>query len=629
MSTTKKSGKQPTIESSGSAPTATPTWDDDSTDLVTATQEAAIGSVDDMATTMMGPAPDLSKMERGIAATMPGVHTAESPRSNPAPAVARIAVPVAPPPATAAPTPSPPPVATPNEPYIGTVVADRYRVISKLGEGGMGVVYLAEHVIIEKRVALKILSEDFARKADLVQRFMQEAKAASRIGHENIVDITDFGETPSGSVFFSMEFLDGFDLAHHIRSGGPMHFERVRPIITQICRALGAAHGKGIIHRDMKPENVFLIDREGRTDFVKVLDFGIAKMNAMDEGGARLTRTGMIFGTPEYMSPEQAKGDKPDHRVDIYAVGCILYEMLTGDVPFHAETFMGVLTKHMFENPQPLSQRAPAANVPADVEAVVMKALAKDRDLRFQTMKEMSIALAACGGGNAAEGWGNEPSQVIGQRDNSGLINLRRLEAPPPLANSNSPSPPPQSTRPAGRGKMIAGAMVAVLALGGLAAVVVFQQDTRGPSIRIDPPVAKPKTLPPADVTPAPPVVAKMAKISFRSKPSGADICRGDDVIGTTPATLDFPLDSKMIDLVVRKKGFKDYLIAVAPASDREFPSIDLQPAHTPHGGTNRPLPHLDPSDAPSSPPPTKPSATPNRPGGKLRDLKDPFSTAP
>src|SRR5581483_7717345 len=245
---------------------------------------------------------------------------------------------------------APRPAVGDGDAYLDTVVADRYRVIRKLGEGGMGVVYLAEHVFIEKKVALKVLSEDFARKADLVARFMQEAKAASKIGHENIIDITDFGETASGSVFFAMEFLDGHDLAHHIREHGPMDFDRTRHIMNQICRALGAAHSKGIIHRDLKPENIYLIEREGKPDFVKVLDFGIAKISSFDEGGSRLTRTGMIFGTPEYMSPEQAKGDRPDHRVDIYAAGCILYEMLTGDVPFHAETFMGVLTKHMFEN---------------------------------------------------------------------------------------------------------------------------------------------------------------------------------------------------------------------------------------------------------------------------------------
>ena len=144
-----------------------------------------------------------------------------------------------------------------------------------------------------------------------------------------------------------------------------------------------------------------------------MLDFGIAKMSALDEGGSRLTRTGMIFGTPEYMSPEQARGDKPDHRVDIYAAGCILYEMLTGDVPFHAETFMGVLTKHMFEEPMPPSQRAPTRSIPPDVEAVCLKALAKDRDQRFQTMKEMALALEACVGGDLVDGVGQ---RAVGRR---------------------------------------------------------------------------------------------------------------------------------------------------------------------------------------------------------------------
>src|SRR4051812_14249967 len=150
------------------------------------------------------------------------------------------------------------PPAPTDDPLVGRVISERYRVIRKLGEGGMGTVYLAEHVFIEKKVALKVLSEDFARKPDLVARFMQEAKAATRIGHENIVDITDFGEVSRGSVFFAMEYLPGGDLASHIRTGGPMPLGRVRRVFNQVCRALAAAHSKGIIHRDMKSENIFL-----------------------------------------------------------------------------------------------------------------------------------------------------------------------------------------------------------------------------------------------------------------------------------------------------------------------------------------------------------------------------------
>jgi serine/threonine-protein kinase len=278
------------------------------------------------------------------------------------------------------------------DPYIGTILGERYKVLSKLGAGGMGAVYLAEHVVIERKVAIKILSQDFAHKADLVQRFIQEARAAARIGHENIVEVYDFGETASGSVFFAMEFLDGFDLAQLIQKNGQLPSARVRPIALQICRALAAAHSKKIVHRDLKPENIYLIEREGRTDFVKILDFGIAKISTVEEGGGRLTRTGMIFGTPEYMSPEQARGETPDHRVDIYALGCILYEMLTGKVPFQSETFMGTLTKHMFEPPELPSRRCRGYLAP-DLEAVCLRAMEKDRDRRFQSMVEVAQAL--------------------------------------------------------------------------------------------------------------------------------------------------------------------------------------------------------------------------------------------
>lgn len=279
------------------------------------------------------------------------------------------------------------------DPLVGKIVATRYRVIKKLGEGGMGTVYLAEHITIEKKIALKVLLHEYARKADLKERFLREAKAAASIGHENIIDITDFGDTPDGSVFFAMEFLEGSDLSHVVKREGPIPWARAKPILLQICRALGAAHAKNIIHRDMKPENIYLIEREGRPDFVKVLDFGIAKVSGVGDTEHRLTRTGMIFGTPEYMSPEQAQGHLPDHRVDIYAVGVIMYELLTGAVPFKADTFMGILTKHIFENPVPPTQLKPDLQIPVEAESVILKAMAKDRDERFNSLAEMAAAI--------------------------------------------------------------------------------------------------------------------------------------------------------------------------------------------------------------------------------------------
>src|SRR6187455_2832532 len=172
-----------------------------------------------------------------------------------------------------------------DDPLIGLVLSERYRIVRKLGEGGMGVVYQAEHALIEKRLALKVLFPELTRRPDLVARFLQEAKSASRIGHENVIDISDFGQSPEGLVFIAMEYLDGQDLGKLLKKEGAIHWERARPILMQIAKGLRAAHGNGIIHRDMKPENVYLVQREGRPDFVKVLDFGIAKIVNPDESG--------------------------------------------------------------------------------------------------------------------------------------------------------------------------------------------------------------------------------------------------------------------------------------------------------------------------------------------------------
>jgi len=293
-----------------------------------------------------------------------------------------------------------PPLGT--DPLIAQLVADRYRVIRKLGEGGMGSVYLAEHVVIEKKLVLKVLSPELAGRQDLVARFLQEARSASRIGHENVIDISDFGQSAEGFVYIAMEYLEGKDLGQVVRAEGALAWPRVRDIVMQICRALRAAHDKGIVHRDMKPENIFLIQREGRPEFVKILDFGIAKIMGLDPNGPRLTRTGMIFGTPEYMAPEQAEGKEADHRVDIYAVGCIIYHLLTGQTPFLADNFMAMLTKHLMEDPVPPSVRRPDLAITGEMDALVGKALEKDRDQRYQSMAEFLEAVSTCRGPDKA-----------------------------------------------------------------------------------------------------------------------------------------------------------------------------------------------------------------------------------
>ncbi len=269
---------------------------------------------------------------------------------------------------------------------VGQVIADRYRLVKRLGEGGMGEVYLAEHIYINKRVALKLLRPEIANNAEAVERFHREARATSSIGHENIITIDDFGRLPDGSVFFTMEYLEGEPLSE-LMLRGPLDPGRALEIVLQVCRGLKAAHEKGIVHRDIKPDNIFVTkDAQGR-DLVKILDFGIAKVN--EPGSSNLTRTGQVFGTPHYMSPEQAMGKPLDHRSDIYSVGVIMYEMFTGRVPFRAESFVGILTKHVTEEPVPPRQAAPDRAIHPKLEQVILKAMEKRPEHRYASMDEM------------------------------------------------------------------------------------------------------------------------------------------------------------------------------------------------------------------------------------------------
>jgi eukaryotic-like serine/threonine-protein kinase len=384
---------------------------------------------------------------------------------------------------------------------VGEVLDGRYRIINKLGEGGMGEVYAAEHVHIEKRVAVKLLRPEIVTNKEAVSRFKQEARSASSIGHKNIIGIEDFGQLPDGRIYLCMELLDGAPLNDLIAHGN-LPPDRVLNILIQTGHGLAAAHAKGIVHRDMKPENIFVTRGPGGEDIPKLLDFGIAKV-AGNEGQNNLTRTGTIFGTPFYMAPEQALGQQVDARADIYAMGVICYEVFAGSLPFQGESFMGILTQHITTEPEPVMQRAIAAGrvLPPGADQVIARAMAKDPERRYQTMDELVQALvgvyrAAAGSGMSAymEAYQPPPSALIA----AGMPPTGALPAAaqmPTVAHGPGGYPPP--TGPVGPAvypapgssggsmampakKSKAGVIAAVLAvlavIGGGAAVLVVSQ---------------------------------------------------------------------------------------------------------------------------------------------------------
>jgi serine/threonine-protein kinase len=279
-----------------------------------------------------------------------------------------------------------------GDPLIGRTIGGRYFIRRQIARGGMGVVYEAEHVGLDKRVAVKFVLDRFGDDREALHRFHREARAASRVGHENIIDITDIGETEDGKSFLVMEYLEGSDLGQVLQATGRMDPSRAVHIVGQVLRGLAAAHGEGIIHRDMKPANVFLTERGGASDFVKIMDFGISKVVAARDARVRLTETGVAMGTPIYMAPEQAEARQDiDHRVDVYAVGVMLYEMLGGAPPFNAGSYVALVQLHVSAAPPSLAARRP--DLPRELVRAVHKALEKDPDRRFQGALEFAKAL--------------------------------------------------------------------------------------------------------------------------------------------------------------------------------------------------------------------------------------------
>ncbi len=469
-----------------------------------------------------------------------------------------------------------------DDPFEGKVLVNRYRMLRRVGTGGFGAVYEAEDTKIRKRVAVKVLARDLVGDASMVSRFRKEAEAASKVGHENIIDITDFDRTAGGHYFLVMEFLDGTDLGAIIRSGDSISLARVLGIMVQVCRGLECAHDKGIIHRDLKPGNIYLTARGSMVDFVKLLDFGITKFTEMDDDGSRLTRTGQIIGTPMYMSPEQAMGEEDiDHRADIYSLGVIMYEMVTGQPPFTAVNYLGIIAQHASDPPTPPSKVRPDLDIPGEVETIILKALAKRPEDRYADMAEMEAALVhALAGVDPAVAVGFSP------------------DADPPsiLTTATGLS---QRRLSSGR-SMPLWLIFTIAALVGIAGAVVasYTRDRARPVAgggpdgsvparpdqRVIAPPRADAAAPPADqAAPArPDSKARKATvvIIIKSTPPGARITGpGGKTLGTTPARITLPAGDKELTLTLRRRGHRLARIPVRPDKDRTL-KITLRKRH-------------------------------------------------
>jgi serine/threonine protein kinase len=485
------------------------------------------------------------------------------------------------------------------------VVGERigsYRVEARLGEGGMGLVFAAVHETIGKRAAIKVLRAELSENAEVMRRFFNEARATSQVRHPGLVDVYDFGQLPSGSAYIVMELLEGETLYSRLRRQPCLGEPLAVALGSQLAAALGAAHLRGVIHRDLKPDNIFLVDDAALPCRLraKVLDFGVAKL----EDALRTTIAGTIIGTPKYMAPEQCRGDIAlDHRADIYSLGCILFEMLCGRPPFIGHGSGEVIAAQLFQEPPSLRGLAPAVS-PA-MEEVVRRCLAKRVDQRFASMIEVGVALAAL----------QDESQARAEK--ATLVD----QLPPPardkrittLSSGVKVVGNARTTRVRNAGLSAVG----LLALATVAGIVTARHVSSAPSPSSSPPsppppvpvavtAPAPAPAPAVEHAPAPTWQQHLVRLDIDSTPSSAEVFAADGTrVGTTPFSIDRPRSAERLVYTMRKKGYRPYELSLAPSMDQTVRARLVRERTAPRPSTT--------SDAPDDDAPA------------LNDLKDPF----
>ncbi|MBI5482742.1 MAG: serine/threonine protein kinase [Deltaproteobacteria bacterium] len=505
---------------------------------------------------------------------------------------------------------------------LGAAVGN-YRIDAKLGEGGMGVVYLAEHTMIGRKAAIKVLLPEFSHSQEVVNRFFNEARSTAMIKHPGLVDIFDFGYLPDGSAYIVMEFLEGESLSARLRRERQLPLAVLCAITRGVAIAVGAAHHAGIVHRDLKPDNIFLVpDPEQAFGVrVKVLDFGIAKLASSGPmGPTSKTRTGAVMGTPMYMSPEQCRGaGQVDHRCDIYSLGCIMYEMACGRTPFVKEGVGEIIAAQIYEQPQPL--RAVDPTLSPGLDAVVMRALAKQLEARQQSMEQLRAEIDQLVTGVE---WSGPVPRLPMPAGGSGPLPLPPATSGPvpralPTPGPSVPSSPSVMTIPRRSRGLFVGVLAGALVVIVVAVVLIVLQPWRS-SIPQEPPAPVPPAPPvlaaPASApapgpaaAPAPAVAAKV-KLKVESDPPGAEVYRAADgvLVGRTPATVEMTATSGLAVFVVKRAGYQDGR-AELPADKDGATLVKLnrapagRPAARPAAKPPEPAKVVDPG---TKPPPTR-----------------------
>jgi serine/threonine-protein kinase len=461
------------------------------------------------------------------------------------------------------------------DPLIGRDIGGRFKITALIARGGMGKVYRAEQAPLGRICAVKVLTPGYAGEHDpeFHKRFFLEASIASRLTHPNTVTIFDYGRTDDDVYYMVMEYLEGLTLHRAIRDAGYLPEERTAHIARQICRALREAHAHGVIHRDLKPANIFLVEHGDEPDFVKILDFGLVK--DVNDKGEDLTQTGLFMGSPKYMSPEQIRGDRVDGRTDVYALGIILYEMLTGKVPFDRLNSVNILMAHVHEQAPAMALTNPQISVSPGMTETVARCLDKNPETRFRSMDEVLAALKrVSGGGTEMTG---EPS-VLARSGSAPRTHLSRSSHPP--ARMSFPSDSPGTGLPssaAGPGKTASKGALAVAVLGALAlvAVIVALAVHRGsrpvPLAAPEPVKGSPAgaiAVPAAETAAtalAPPAVAwapSAVKVRITTDPDGAMVKEdGAEVCSSTPCDLSYKGDdadpAREHKLTITRQGYR------------------------------------------------------------------------